>query len=53
MRGELAKSQIDQGADVVHHAAGGTGIGVPQAAGAGKLGIGVDPTRTISIPARC
>ena len=26
--GELAKSQIDQGADVVYHAAGGTGIGV-------------------------
>ena len=26
--GELAKSQLDQGADVVFHAAGGTGIGV-------------------------
>lgn len=41
--GELAKSQIDQGADVVFQAAGGTGIGVLQAvADAGKLGIGVD-----------
>ncbi|KQT44520.1 hypothetical protein ASG43_14400 [Aureimonas sp. Leaf454] len=41
--GELAKSQLDQGADVVFHAAGGTGIGVLQAvADAGKFGIGVD-----------
>lgn len=41
--GELAKAQMDQGADVVYHAAGGTGVGVLQAvADAGKLGIGVD-----------
>ena len=41
--GELAKSQIDRGADVVYHAAGGTGIGVLRAVtDAGKLGIGVD-----------
>ncbi len=41
--GELAKSQIDQGADVIYHAAGGTGVGVLQAAAdAGVLGIGVD-----------
>ena len=41
--GELTKSQIDRGADVVYHAAGGTGAGVLQAAAdAGKLGIGVD-----------
>ena len=41
--GELAKSQFDRGADVVYHAAGGTGVGVLQAAAdAGKLGIGVD-----------
>ncbi len=41
--GELAKSQMDRGADVIYHAAGGTGIGVLQAtADAGKLGIGVD-----------
>ena len=40
---ELAKSQFDRGADVVYHAAGGTGIGVLQAAAeSGKLGIGVD-----------
>ncbi len=41
--GELAKSQIDRGADVVYHAAGATGLGVLRAAAdAGKLGIGVD-----------
>jgi basic membrane protein A and related proteins len=41
--GELAKSQIDRGADVIYHAAGGTGVGVLQAAAdAGVLGIGVD-----------
>ena len=41
--GELTKSQIDRGADVVFQAAGGTGFGVLQtAADAGILGIGVD-----------
>lgn len=41
--GELARAQMDKGADVVFHAAGGTGFGVLQAvADAGKLGIGVD-----------
>jgi basic membrane protein A len=41
--GEIAKSQMDQGADVLYAAAGGTGVGVLQAAAdAGKLGIGVD-----------
>jgi basic membrane protein A len=41
--GELAKSQFDQGADVVYQAAGATGLGVLQAAAdAGKFGIGVD-----------
>jgi basic membrane protein A len=40
---EITKSQIDQGSDVIFQAAGGTGIGVLQAAAdAGKLGIGVD-----------
>ncbi|MEL6233623.1 MAG: BMP family ABC transporter substrate-binding protein [Pseudomonadota bacterium] len=40
---ELTRSQIDRGADVVYHAAGGTGVGVLQAAAeAGILGIGVD-----------
>jgi basic membrane protein A and related proteins len=49
--GELAKSQIDQGADVVYHAAGGTGIGVLQAAAdAGKLGIGVDSNQNYLHP---
>jgi basic membrane protein A len=41
--GELARAQIDQGADVIYHSAGGTGIGVLQAAAdEGILGIGVD-----------
>src|SRR5690606_28371019 len=41
--GELARSQIEAGADVIYHAAGGTGIGVLQAAAdAGVYGIGVD-----------
>ena len=40
---ELAKSQFDRGADVVYAAAGGTGIGVYQAAkDSGKLAVGVD-----------
>ncbi len=40
---ELVKAQQSQGADVVYHAAGGTGIGVLQAAAdLGILGIGVD-----------
>ena len=41
--GELAKGQFDQGVDVIFAAAGGTGIGVYQAAkDNGKLAIGVD-----------
>jgi basic membrane protein A len=40
---ELARSQIDRGADVVYHAAGGTGLGVIRAvADEGELAIGVD-----------
>src|SRR5919109_3159110 len=40
---ELAKSQFDRGADVVYAAAGGTGLGVLQAAkDRGRLAIGVD-----------
>ncbi len=40
---ELTKAQVDKGADVVYQAAGGTGIGVLQAAAdAGIMGIGVD-----------
>ena len=41
--GELTKAQISQGADVVYAAAGGTGVGVLQAAAdANILSIGVD-----------
>jgi basic membrane protein A and related proteins len=40
---ELARSQFDRGADVVYAAAGGTGLGVLQAAkDRGRLAIGVD-----------
>ncbi|HBN30187.1 MAG: BMP family ABC transporter substrate-binding protein [Rhodobacterales bacterium] len=49
--GELTRAQIDQGADVVYHAAGGTGRGVLQAAAdAGKLGIGVDSNQNYMFP---
>ncbi len=51
--GELAKSQFDRGADVVYHAAGGTGLGVLQAAAdAGKLGIGVDSNQNYLHPGK-
>nr|WP_211103990.1 BMP family ABC transporter substrate-binding protein [Skermanella pratensis] len=41
--GELAKSQMDRGADVIYAAAGGTGLGVLQAVTDNKkLSIGVD-----------
>ncbi|MBB3998419.1 BMP family lipoprotein [Aureimonas pseudogalii] len=49
--GELARSQMDQGADVVFHAAGATGVGVLQAvADAGKYGIGVDSNQNMLHP---
>src|SRR5690606_21820142 len=48
---EITRTQIDQGADVVYHAAGGTGVGVLQAAAdAGKLGIGVDANQNYLHP---
>ena len=48
---ELTQSQIDRGADVVYHAAGGTGGGVIQAAAdAGKLAIGVDSNQNGMAP---
>ncbi|MEE3098181.1 MAG: BMP family ABC transporter substrate-binding protein, partial [Pseudomonadota bacterium] len=51
--GELAKSQFAQGADVVYHAAGGTGIGVIQAAAdEGKLAIGVDSNQNDVAPGK-
>jgi len=41
--GELAKAQMSQGADVIYAAAGGTGVGVLQAAAdGGILSVGVD-----------
>ena len=48
---EITRSQIEQGADVVYHAAGGTGVGVLQAASdAGKFGIGVDANQNYMHP---
>ncbi|MGG5821122.1 BMP family lipoprotein [Falsiroseomonas sp. HW251] len=50
---ELARSQIERGADVIFHAAGGTGVGVLQAAAdAGRLGIGVDSNQNHLHPGR-
>jgi basic membrane protein A len=49
--GELARSQFDRGADVVYAAAGGTGLGVYQAAkDAGKFAIGVDSNQNYIHP---
>lgn len=49
--GELARSQFDRGVDVVFHAAGGTGMGVLQAAkDKNKLGIGVDSNQNHLFP---
>jgi basic membrane protein A len=51
--GELAISQFDRGADVVYHAAGGTGRGVLQAAAdKGRLGIGVDSNQNGMFPGK-
>ncbi|MFP8967451.1 BMP family lipoprotein [Pokkaliibacter sp. CJK22405] len=48
---ELARSQFDRGADVVFAAAGGTGLGVYQAAAdAGKYAIGVDSNQNYLHP---
>jgi basic membrane protein A len=50
---ELARSQIERGADVIFHAAGATGTGVLQAAAdAGRLGIGVDSNQNHLHPGR-
>lgn len=50
---ELAKAQISQGADVIYAAAGGTGIGVLQAAAdAGILSIGVDSNQNYLHPGK-
>jgi len=51
--GELAKSQKSQGADVIYAAAGGTGIGVLQAAAdEGILSIGVDSNQNYMHPGK-
>ena len=51
--GELAKSQIDRGADVIYAAAGATGQGVLKAAAdAGKLSIGVDSNQNGLFPGK-
>lgn len=48
---ELAKSQFGRGADVIYAAAGGTGIGVYQAAAdEGKFAIGVDSNQNYLHP---
>ena len=48
---ELTRAQVSQGADVVYHAAGGTGIGALQAAAdEGILGIGVDSNQNYLHP---
>ena len=47
----MARSQIDQGADVLYQVAGGAGAGVLQAAAdAGKFGIGVDSNQNAMFP---
>ena len=49
--GELTRTQISQGADVVYAAAGGTGVGVLQAAAdAGIFSIGVDSNQNYMHP---
>lgn len=49
--GELARSQFDRGVDIVYAAAGGTGVGVYQAAeDAGKQAIGVDSNQNYLHP---
>ena len=51
--GEITKSQIAQGSDVVYAAAGGTGIGVLQAAADAKiLSIGVDANQNYLHPGK-
>ncbi len=50
---ELTQAQVSQGADVIYAAAGGTGIGVLQAAAdAGVLSIGVDSNQNYLHPGK-
>jgi basic membrane protein A len=47
---ELALSQYDQGVDIIYHAAGGTGIGVFEAAVMKqKMAIGVDADQSLTV----
>ncbi|WP_172299033.1 BMP family protein [Pseudoruegeria sp. HB172150] len=49
--GELAKAQVSQGADVIYAAAGGTGVGILQAAAdEGVFSIGVDSNQNYLHP---
>ncbi|MDA0998658.1 MAG: BMP family ABC transporter substrate-binding protein [Proteobacteria bacterium] len=49
--GELARSQFGRGADIIYAAAGGTGVGVYQAAkDSGKMAIGVDSNQNYLHP---
>ena len=49
--GELARAQFENDVDVVFAAAGGTGVGIMQAAAdAGKMGIGVDSNQNYLHP---
>ena len=51
--GELARSQMDRGADVVYAAAGASGLGVLRAAAdGGKLGVGVDSNQDALFPGK-
>jgi basic membrane protein A len=51
--GEITKSQISQGSDVVYAAAGATGLGVLKAAAeGGALGIGVDANQNYLYPGK-
>ena len=50
---EIAKTQMDQGADVIYAAAGGAGLGALEAAAdGGKLGIGVDSNQDHLFPGK-
>ncbi|KAJ55049.1 membrane protein [Actibacterium mucosum KCTC 23349] len=51
--GEIAKAQMSQGADVIYAAAGGTGVGVLEAAADGDiLSIGVDSNQNHLYPGK-
>ena len=51
--GELAKSQMDRGADIIYAAAGATGQGVLKAAAdGGKFGIGVNSNQNGLFPGK-